>query len=247
MTPPHPLVALLPWLALPLVWVQGQAIRARAHRMAPPPGPLSGAVAGEGEALHLLVIGDSSAAGVGADETAQCLAPLIAARMAAQTGRSVCWRMAGGNSAVAAELRDHITPHLPAAPWTHILICVGTNDAKNYLTVRAFKRGFGGLLYALKTRFPGAAIVWSPVIDMRTMPALPPFLGRMLAIRARAINAMGAELCRERYAVAAEPLPVKDATGFAPDGFHANAAGYAIWADHVTPVLLAAGRAAPNV
>ncbi|MGL4406077.1 MAG: SGNH/GDSL hydrolase family protein, partial [Notoacmeibacter sp.] len=114
---------------------------------------------------------------------------------------------------------------------------VGTNDAKNFVTSRNFTKGFGGLIYALKAKFPEARLVWSPVIDMEKMPTLTPFLGKMLNIRARLINATGADLCAERYAIAADPLPISIPDGFATDGFHANAKAYKVWADHVMPWL----------
>ncbi|MGL4406479.1 MAG: SGNH/GDSL hydrolase family protein, partial [Notoacmeibacter sp.] len=172
--------SVLPWLCLPVLYVLGKRVRARTVRMVPPPGPLAGKMNGQGELLRLLVLGDSSAAGVGADHTSECLGPLIAANLRAATGQPVEWRMAGSNSAIASELRDHVVPHLPQENWTHILFIVGTNDAKNFVTSRNFTKGFGGLIYALKAKFPDARLVWSPVIDMEKMPTLTPFLGKML-------------------------------------------------------------------
>jgi lysophospholipase L1-like esterase len=233
MNRPPFLTTLLPWLCVPALFVLGQRVRARTVRMVPPPGPLAGRIEGNGETLRLLVMGDSSAAGVGADHTSECLGPLIAANLNAATGQPVEWRMAGSNSAVATDLRDHVVPHLPHEYWTHILFAVGTNDAKNFVTARSFTKGFGGLIYALKAKFPDARIVWSPIIDMEKMPTLTPFLARMLNIRARAINAEGAELCAERYIIAADPLPISIPDGFAADGFHANGKAYKVWADHV--------------
>jgi lysophospholipase L1-like esterase len=233
MSKPSFLTTLLPWLCLPVLYVHGQKVRARTIRMVPPPGPLAGRIEGKSETLRLLVMGDSSAAGVGADHTSECLGPLIAANLNAATGQPVEWRMAGSNSAVATDLRDHVVPHLPHEYWTHILFAVGTNDAKNFVTLRGFKKGFGGLIYALKAKFPEARIVWSPIIDMEKMPTLTPFLAQMLNIRARAINAEGAELCAERYIIAADPLPISIPDGFAADGFHANGKAYKVWADHV--------------
>ncbi len=233
MTKPSLFTALLPWLSLPVLYAHGQKVRARTARMVPPPGPLTGRIDGKGEALRLLVMGDSSAAGVGADHTSECLGPLIAENLHAATGQPVIWRKAGSNSAIASDLRDHVVPHLPLDPWTHILITVGTNDAKNFVTIRSFTKGFGGLIYALKAKFPDARIVWSPIIDMEKMPTLSPFLARMLNIRARLINAVGADLCSERYAIAADQLPISIEGGFAADGFHANGKAYKIWADHV--------------
>jgi lysophospholipase L1-like esterase len=233
MIKPSFLTTLLPWLCLPVLIFHGREVRARTVRMVPPPGPLTGRIGGKGETLRLLVMGDSSAAGVGANHTSECLAPLLAANLSAATGQPVEWRMAGSNSAVATDLRDHVVPHLPHEHWTHILFAVGTNDAKNFVTLRGFKKGFGGLIYALKAKFPGARIVWSPIINMEKMPTLTPFLAQMLNIRARAINAEGAELCSERYIIAADPLPISIPDGFAADGFHANGKAYKVWADHV--------------
>ena len=233
MQKPSFLTSLLPWLCLPVLVFHGRAVRKRTVRMVPPPGPLTGTIDGKGEMLRLLVMGDSSAAGAGADHTSECLAPLIAANLHDATGKPVYWRMAGSNSAIASDVRDFVIPHLPSEQWTHILFAVGTNDAKNFVTLRGFKKGFGGLIYALRAKFPEALIVWSPIIDMEKMPTLTPFLARMLNIRARLLNAAGAELCSERYIIAADPLPISIPDGFAADGFHANGKAYKVWADHV--------------
>ncbi len=124
-----------------------------------------------------------------------------------------------------------------------MLIAVGTNDAKNFLTRSRFKKGFGGLLYAVHTRWPEARIYWSPVVDMTRVPALPPVLGFILGLRVQIINAMGVQLCKERHATAAEPLPLVHPDGFAIDGFHANKLGYEHWADHVSKFMLGEAQA----
>jgi lysophospholipase L1-like esterase len=119
------------------------------------------------------------------------------------------------------------------------VLAVGTNDMKNFHSARRFRREFGGLLYALKARFPRARVFWSPVVDMRQVPALPELLARILEIRAGVINRTGEELCRERGALAVTRLPVEDpASGFSRDGFHASEAGYEAWAAHLAPILL---------
>lgn len=228
----------LTWLALPAVVWQGLSVRRTAGRLVPPPGPHEG-VAGVGEAkLRLLVLGDSSAAGVGADHVDQSLAPQLAALMAERSGEAVYWRIAGFNSATSGQIRDHVVKHLPRDAYTHVVLSVGTNDAKNFHTLARFKREFGGLIYALKARFPSARIVWSPVVDMNDVPALPPLLARILAVRAGAVNELGTRLMRERGADAATPLPVGGPGGFAADGFHAGPLGYAAWAEHLADFVL---------
>lgn len=232
--------ALLSWLAFPVYAAQGIALRRRTLRMPPPAGRVRHAIDGAEPAINLLVLGDSSAAGVGVADTEDALGARLARLMAARSGRKVVWRAAGFNSATAGQLRDHAVPNLDAEAWNHIVLCVGTNDAKNFHSVSRFKREFGGLIYALRAKWPEARIVWSPVVDMSRMPAMPRALGNILEIRAGLVNAMGAQLCLDRGALAAPRLPILDPqAGFSKDGFHASAAGYQSWADHLCTLLLA--------
>lgn len=234
---PH-LPALLSWFAFPVYVWQGLGVRRRTERMLPAEGPVLHELPGAGEPIRLLVLGDSSAASVGIARTDGGLAARLAGLLSRETGRPVAWRAAGFNSATAGQIRDHVVPNLAREPWTHIVVSIGTNDAKNFHTVSRFKREFGGLLYALRARWPNARIVWSPVVDMTRVPALPPMLGRILEARAQAINTMGAALCFERGAVPAARLPIVDpAAGFSSDGFHASEAGYGAWAEHLLPLI----------
>ncbi|MDZ5699424.1 SGNH/GDSL hydrolase family protein [Chelativorans sp. M5D2P16] len=226
--------ALLSWLAFPVYAWQGIGVRLRVRRMLPPTGWVRHRIDGAEPTVRLLVVGDSSVAGVGIADTDVGLPAQLARLIALRHERAVVWRAAGFNSATAGEIRDHVVPNLAAEEWTHIVLAVGTNDVKNFHTVRRFKREFGGLLYALRARWPEALIVWSPVVDMRSVPALPPALGQILEIRASLINRMGTALCLERGAVPAERLPIEDPeAGFSDDGFHASADGYRAWAEHL--------------
>jgi lysophospholipase L1-like esterase len=247
---PSRLACLWSWLALPIAYPQGVLARRRSLRLPPAEGALTGTAAAfenrdeaSGQVaklppIRLLVIGDSSAQGVGVGATMDSLAAQLAREMNRISGRVVDWRMAGANSATAAELRDHVVPHIERQDFTHVLLTVGTNDAKNYHRGHRFCRTFGTLLYAMRTRFPDARIVWSPPIDMRDMPLLQRFLGSVLQIRVRLITANGNQLCFERGVVAAPALPVHDITGFAADGFHAGAGGCKHWAVHIAPYML---------
>jgi lysophospholipase L1-like esterase len=233
------LKSLLSWLAFPAYVWQGVGVRLRITRMLPAEGPVIHHVAGKGEAVRLLVLGDSSAASVGIGRTDKGLACLLAHMIGEQAGRPVDWRAAGFNSATSGQIRDYVLPNLSHDRWTHIVVSIGTNDAKNYHSVGRFKREFGGLLYALRAKWPQAHIVWSPVVEMTRVPALPSLLGKVLEIRASLINRMGERLCLERGAVPATRLPVEDpAAGFSEDGFHASEAGYEAWARHLLPIVM---------
>lgn len=232
----HPLLA---WPLFPVALWQAMGVRRRITRMLPAPGPHEGRFAGKGEAIRLLVLGDSSAAGVGVVDMRDSLAGHLARLVAESTGRPVAWRAAGFNSATSGQIRDHVIKHLPRDGFSHVVLAIGTNDAKNFHAMPRVKKEFGGLAYALRARFPSARIVWSPVIDMTAMPALPPFLARILESRASALNALCAGLAAERGLIAATRLEVRDQAGFAEDGFHAGPEGCRIWAEHLLPLIAA--------
>ena len=211
---------------------QGVRLRARIERLLPAPVPTEGALAGHAAQVRLLVMGDSTVASVGMERLEDTLAFNIAKAVNERTGQAVDWRAAGGNSATASDLRDFILPHVRERDWTHVALSIGINDMKNFHVVRRFKRDFGSLIYAVRTRFPQARIVWCPIPDMRQCPALPRTLGRILAARAELINAMGARMCRERGATVTGRVPPQTAAAFARDGFHPNGEGYRVWGRH---------------
>ncbi|MEZ5810106.1 MAG: SGNH/GDSL hydrolase family protein [Rhizobiaceae bacterium] len=229
---------LLTWLALPIYIWQGIGVRLRTERLLPPDGSLTGRLGGEGEPLQLLVLGDSSAAGVGVRSTDHNLATHLARSLNHKSGRPVVWRTAGFNSATSGQIRDFVVPNLAREQWTHVALSIGTNDIKNVHTLSRFKREFGGLLYALRARFPQAQIYWTEALDMRRVPALPHPLSALLEIRARAFNRLGNRLCAERGAVAVPRLPDVEPEGFASDGFHAGADGYQYWAEYLASAIL---------
>lgn len=236
--------ALLSWLLFPVYAWQGVQTRLRTERLPPPAGAPCGSFGIESAdplrdaAIRLLVIGDSSAAGVGVERIEDSLAPKLAERLYAITGRSVFWRAAGSNSAVSAEVRDFVVPHLARDAFTHVVLMIGTNDLKNFHGARRFKKAFGGLLYAVRARWPEARIVWSPPVDMKRVPALPRGLAYVLELRAATIRRLGARLCIERGAIASTSLPRVEPAGFSRDGFHASVEGYAYYANHLVDYVL---------
>ncbi len=230
---PSALLSLLSWLCLPIYIVQGLWVRVHSMRLSPASGPRSGQF-GDGEAtIRLLTVGDSSAAAVGIESTTGALGFQLAQMLRDQTGEVIYWHISGHNSAVSGQIRDLVVPNLEPVDYTHIVIMIGMNDAKNWHSVPRFKKEFGGLLYALRTRFPEAKMFWHQAIDMRTVPALPEPLASIMNLRRILFNRKGAQLCLERGVVAVPPLGNIRADGFCPDGFHAGEAGYEAWAEHM--------------
>ncbi|MCB1387310.1 MAG: SGNH/GDSL hydrolase family protein [Nitratireductor sp.] len=242
-----PLEVLISWLAFPVYVWQGLGVRRRSTRLAPPQtdGRTQSSGRHRGKPLSILLIGDSSAAGVGAQTIGESLGGRLPDLLAARLDRPVHLRIAGNNSATSGQIRDHVVPHLEAEPYDYVCLNIGTNDAKNFHSGRRFRREFGTLLYALKSRWPGATIIWGGVLDLETVPALPTPLNRILGIRSRIIDHNGKTLCRERGALApvSEWNPAPE--NFAVDGFHASARGYGEWAEGLAAYIAELECASP--
>ena len=226
------------WLSLPVYVWQGLQVRRNSIRMPPPPHDGFVEVEGKGKPLKLLLIGDSSAAGVGVDTVDESLGGLLPGILAKATGRPVRIVIAGMNSATSAQIRDYVVPHVEPRDFDYVLLNIGTNDAKNFHSGRRFCRDFGTLLYALRARFPQARIIWSGVLDLKHVPALPAALGRILGIRSRLVNHNGRILCHERGAMAPEPEWDVIPENFSRDGFHASAKGYRQWAENLAKFIV---------
>lgn len=238
------LAAMLSWLLLPIYVTVGPLVRARTLRMAPAFGPTRGSVPGAGKPIRLLVLGDSAVAGVGVPRTRQALPTRIAVEMAERTGRPVVYSAYGNNSAVARDLRDYVVPNLPEEAFTHIVVVVGANDAKNFHSGARWRRDFGSLLYALRARYPDADVVWSRLFEFRKLPAIPAPLGWFLDLRRSIICRIADELCLERGAHASPFMNVTHDAGLSLDGFHPSALGCRAWGMHLATFLVSLDRRA---
>lgn len=228
----------LSWLFLPIYAWQGTSVRKNTIRMAPPPGDPFLSADGKGKPIRILIIGDSSAAGVGVETLQESLGGHLLEILSEKTGRPVKVRICGNNSATAGQLLNHVVPNLAPDEYDYISLNIGTNDAKNFHKGNRFCAEFGGLIYALKTKFPNAEIIWGGVIDMSKIPALPSPLNWLMNIRAQIVTNNGRILCRERGAHA----PISNwqviPENFSKDGFHASSLGYQRWAIELAEYIL---------
>jgi len=227
--------SLLSWLALPIYAWQGTGVRKTSLRLPPPAhsGWVKSTSKKGKNSLKVLLIGDSSAAGVGVRRIEDSLGGQLPSVLSELTGKSVSLRIAGNNSATSGQIRDFVVPHLERETYHYICLNIGTNDAKNWHRGNTFCKNFGSLLYALRTKFPEATIIWSGIINMEEIPALPSPLNKILGIRSRILSRNGKVLCAERGALAPDPDWQVIPENFAVDGFHASEKGYCEWAENL--------------
>lgn len=207
----------------------------------PPTGPTLRKVGptGGSSAYRVLVLGDSTVAGVGTTNLDDGLAVRIANGLSLGLNRRVSLHIAGSSSATTTDIRDHVLRHLPRDRFDLVILVIGVNDAKNLRNARQFSRSFGTLIYALKARFPSALIAHCPIAPLKVIPILPEPLRTVLSWRSDVIDAHAACLCASRGVARFTRHEWFPESGFARDGFHVNESGCDLWAGEVVRELLA--------
>ena len=131
----------------PVLLGQGRRLRRETPRLPEAPLPWEGRVDGRGgeggggaPPLRLLVIGDSTAAGVGVDHADLGLGGRLAEALSTRTGRPVQWWRRAATGATARDLvRRFLAPALEQ-PYDLVFLTVGANDALGLRSARAFRR-----------------------------------------------------------------------------------------------------------
>jgi len=229
-------VPLLP-LALPL------AVHARrtALRLPIAQGEPAG-VAGAGlpgEPLRLLLIGESTVAGVGVTTFDQSLAGCLAEALAERLQRPVCWRACGENGITAAQAQERLLPLGLGEPADLALLVFGVNDTTHLTPSSRWLQALAAMAEALEGQ--GCRVAFSAVPPLQHFSALPWLLRQLMGWRAslldRELRALAQRLGVLHCAL---DLPFEPAY-LAEDGYHPSAQGYRCWAEglaeHLIPSL----------
>jgi lysophospholipase L1-like esterase len=208
----------------PIVLAQGARLRRTTPLM---PAPEGDRVGGRGT-LRLVVVGDSTAVGTGADSLHDALPGRLGKLLGAR------WRAVGRNGATAADvLRDHIDD-AAGGPADVAVLMVGWNDAMKLRSCRAFARDLGALIDRLVAASPdGRVVVVAPPV-FRDFAVLPQPLRRALGAHASGLTRVTTRVAADRGVVVA---PGFDGRSVASDGFHPDRDGYTAIAAGIAEAL----------
>lgn len=182
--------------------------------------------------VRLLVLGDSTAAGVGAATQDEALPGCFAREIALRFGRGTRWRAIGANGATARDVLERYMPEAASDPFDLALLTIGANDALTLRSASAFRTDVLSIVGRLREASPGAWIMVSLLPAFEHYEMLPNPLRNALARHADALDraARRALTGLARVAVMPPPPPYTD-DFFASDRFHPGAVGYRLWAE----------------
>jgi len=224
----------------PVLLAQGLTLRRRIPRLPEASDP-AGTAAGAAPAIRLAVLGDSTAAGVGAQRHEDALAGRLGAAVGARTGRAVSWRAVARSGATSQTARD-LVPGLIDGDWRPdvVVLAIGVNDLKNLRRLRDWDRDVPALLAAIEDTAGPVPVIVCGMAPVSRFPALPQPMRAVMAMRARAMDRVLHNAAEgRRQHVPLDPAMIGPGF-FAADGFHPSATGYRAWADQLAgPVALA--------
>lgn len=194
----------------------------------------------DAEPLKFTVLGDSTAAGLGAGDPSRAYATLLAERIA-ERGFRVDLTAFGVSG---ARVRDVLVEQVPLAVATDpdlVFVGIGANDVTHLTALDDIESDISKTLDLL--RATGATVVVAGPPDMRAAAWLEPlrsiagWRGRQVADRMEEV-ARAQDVPVVQLAERAGPYFAQNPEdAYASDDFHPGPGGYRAWADAIFPVL----------
>lgn len=240
------------WAGLPLLapiaigqglWTRRSALRLppvlddTAAGAEPPiePGNASGKFSDGEPPLRLLVVGESTAVGVGATRPQAALAPRLAEVLHREQGRPVRWQVVGENGIRAAGLAQKLCRHRDLLATDVAVVLLGANDTSGLSSIRRWRQDLGLVLSLLGERCE--RIFVAPVPPFHLFRLLPYPLRWLLGHRGLALCEARRALARPGHVIVMEGEFPTDRRYLATDGYHPSDLAYETWANQIAEVI----------
>lgn len=215
----------------------GQAIMVRRnHITLPEPTGRRRGVAGTGPPLRLLIVGDSSAAGVGVATQQDALLGQLVGFLESEA--TIHYELMAQSGARTADVLDWLD-QLPAAGYDIVITALGVNDVTKGVSLRRWLRLQQALLDRIATQFHPRRVIVSGLPPIGQFPLLPQplrwVLGRQADRFDRHLNRLVAG--REDCEVLKFNMRLHQ-SNMSKDGYHPGAPVYQKWAEEVARVIL---------
>jgi lysophospholipase L1-like esterase len=203
----------------PLLVVQAVATRRRAPVLPEPEGPRQGQV-GAGRVLRVLIVGDSSAAGVGVRTQDEALAGHLTRALARCSGRRVRWQLVAKSGITTVQALDLLKQSAPS-PAEIAVVVLGVNDVIDQVPSHRAVQQRAVLVDWLREHAGVRHAVFAPLPPVHRFPLLPQPLRHVMGADARAHDDAMARWAATRDDVSHLPIALDlGVEHMAADGFH---------------------------
>lgn len=218
----------------PYLLCQGRQVRKSVPKLPEATGERQG-MTGTGPDLRLLVLGDSAAAGVGAEHQDQALLGNLVRMLSKK--RRVHWRLIAKTGTTTSETLQYLT-QADRQRFDVVVISLGVNDVTSVIGCGKWLRQHRKLRALLRSNFTVQQIIACGLPPMHGFPALPNPLRWYLGSKASHFDqALQRDLETETDAEFLSLRFTTDVSQMAADGFHPGPGAYREWAQQVCRVI----------
>ncbi len=213
----------------PFLYLQGYYTRCKIGRLPDAGGETIGKF-GTGEtSVKLLVLGESTAAGMGARTHETALAGQFARFLGEKIGQPVEWHVVGRSGITVRETIRELVPKIPDEKFDYVMLALCGNEVLKLRSPRTFRRDMKELLGLLQEKYGNATFFLTNAPAVRLSPVLPEpikfILGHLSALHDANAREFTAEMPKVFYFH--QPSSVPD--DFFADGLHPSEKGYTAW------------------
>ncbi|MEL7000818.1 MAG: SGNH/GDSL hydrolase family protein, partial [Pseudomonadota bacterium] len=183
----------------------------------------------------VLLLGDSSVAGVGADSQTDALSGRLIDRLS--TTHDVTWRIIAKTGWTTRDAHDAL-PDMAAEACDVVVLSLGVNDVTTETGLKSWLTLYHDLLKALDQTCQPKLIVVNGLPPMGRFPALSQPLRWYLGQQAIAHETALFAALSNKPGIATLPLNFNlEVSAMAPDGFHPGPAVYDAWAADIAACI----------
>lgn len=198
-------------------------------------GPRNG-ISGSGPPLSILIVGDSSAAGVGASDQADALCGQLIDGLS--RSHQVSWTLIARTGATTRSTIDALKA-VPREKFDIAVTALGVNDLTKGLLIPAWLAQQAELRTVLREKFGARRLFVSGLPPVRGFPLLPIPLRLVLGWRAIRFDIALKQALNAEADTMHIPLEFAiDPSEMAQDGYHPGPRIYAGWARRLTASIL---------
>lgn len=224
----------------PLLIAQGLMVRRRALILPEPPGDRQGRT-GQGPTLRLLILGDSSAAGVGANHQETALSGRLSTALAPHF--DLTWQLIAKTGSMSGDSLRALE-RMPPQVFDIAVTALGVNDVTGNVSLTRWVAQQKAIHHLLRIRFGVRHIFASGLPPMGSFPLLPNPLRWVMGVGSDRLDAAMAQMALDTPDLSHLKFDLPFAPEYsAADGFHPSELAYQHWADMLAPLIIARARA----
>ena len=198
--------------------------------------------------LNLMLLGDSSAAGVGVSSQQQALAGQLLEQLQLlpqiqQKFSQLEWSLhaTSGHTSFDALRRLYVLPK-PATAVDIMIVMIGVNDTTANISTSKWEQQLREIIGLSKRKFGAKHIIFPCLPPMQNMPAIPSPLNKLMGYKTQLMNEKLIQVCDHYDEVLAlqfdlENSDLQTQNFFAEDGFHPNSAAYLLLAEKLAKTI----------